>query len=227
MPFILHNGVKKLYFPKSWSVDQARDNYINYIQVENILGGNYAKKSPHQYQTSNFQINVGDVVLDIGSAEALLSLDVIDIAKKIYIFESDEIWIEPLKATFEPYQDKVVIFNKFVSDKNSATEIRLDSCIEFDKVQSLFIKVDIEGSEKLVLENNKHLFEKNINIRVVCCTYHRQNDADIFKVFFESLGYTTEYSDGYMIFIYDNELRAPYFRHGIIRAEKLVNLLER
>jgi len=221
MPFVMHGKNKKLYFPKSWDVEQARATYKKFIERENILGGDYLEKSPHQYQTQNICVKEGDVVLDIGAAEGLFSLDIIDIAKKVYIFESEKIWIEPLFSTFEPYRDKVIIINKRVSNIDSSDEVRLDSCLKLDDVQSLFIKMDIDGFEKRVIEGNRSLFSKDINIRVACCTYHRHNDAEDLKLLFNNIGYKTEYSDGYMIFIYDKDMRPPYFRKGIIRAEKL------
>jgi 16S rRNA A1518/A1519 N6-dimethyltransferase RsmA/KsgA/DIM1 with predicted DNA glycosylase/AP lyase activity len=65
------------------------------------LGGGYMEKMPHQYQTSYFQVKKNDILLDVGCAEALFSLDVIDKVKKVILFESDSVWFDPLKATFE------------------------------------------------------------------------------------------------------------------------------
>jgi len=224
MPYVIHKENRKLYFPKTWGITQAKETYLSFIEVESILGGDYLQKAPHQYQTDDFCVKNGDVVLDIGSAEALFSLEIIDIAKKVYIFESDEKWIEPLKATFEPYQDKVIIINKLVSNVDSVNSVTLESCIELDEIQSLFVKMDIEGYEKLVLEGNLAFFSKNIDLRVACCTYHRHDDADDLKEIFDNLAYKTEYSNGYMLFSYDSDLKAPYFRKGIIRAEKIKKL---
>ena len=71
-----------MYFPETYPVNWAEDLYKNYIETENILGGNYKEKSPHQYQTDEFYIKEGDILLDIGSAEALVALDVIEKVKK-------------------------------------------------------------------------------------------------------------------------------------------------
>lgn len=84
LPFVIHNG-KKLFFPGSYLEKKAGETYINYIENECILGGNYKKKQPHQYQTYNFKIEIGDVLFDIGCAEALISLDSIDIIDKLFI----------------------------------------------------------------------------------------------------------------------------------------------
>jgi hypothetical protein len=79
--------------------------------------------------------------------------------------------------------------------------------------------MDIEGHETSVVESSKEFLLERQNIRIACCTYHRQNDADTLARIFSDSHYEIEYSDGYMLFIYD-ELRAPYFRKGIIRAKK-------
>ena len=82
--------------------------------------------------------------------------------------------------------------------------------------------MDIEGYEKIVIEDNLSLFSQNIDIRLSCCTYHRQTDADDLNTLFKSLGYDTEFSDGYILFSSENNLVPPYFRKGLIRAKKIV-----
>jgi hypothetical protein len=220
MPFVMHNN-KRLYFPKPWDIEQAKGAYANLIQNENILGGGYTEKAPHQYQTDDFRVNEGDVVLEIGAAEALFSLDIIDLVKKIYIFEPKKIWLKPLQATFEPYKDKVEIITKFVSNKDTYNEVKLETCLKLDEFKSVFMKMDIEGFEKLVIEDNISFFSKNTDIRVSCCTYHKQTDAEDFKKIFSGMGYITEYSDGYMLFLGGDDLRPPYFRKGMIRASRI------
>jgi len=219
MPFILHNN-KRLYFPKSWDVEQAKGMYNILIVNENILGGGYTEKAPHQYQNNDFRVHKGDIVLEIGAAEALFSLDIIDLAKKIYIFEPKKIWRKPLQATFEPYKDKVEIIEKYVSNIDSADEVKLETCLKFDDSENFFVKMDVEGYEKLVIEDNISFFSKNTDIRVSCCTYHKHEDADDFKEIFTNLHYNIEYSEGYMLFLSGNDLKPPYFRKGMIRASK-------
>jgi hypothetical protein len=222
MPYVIHKINKKLYFPKNWSEEKAKAEYIHYMEVENLLGGEFTEKMPHQYQTQDFCVKDGDIVLDIGSAEALFALDIVDLAKKVYIFESDRIWIDPLMATFEPYNDKVVIVNKRVSDKDGNGEIKLETCLNHENLENLFIKMDIEGSERKIINDNIWLFSKNINLRVACATYHKQGDANDFNTLFQDLGYETEFSEGFLLFIFDEIQQPPYFRKGILRARKMV-----
>lgn len=218
LPYVIHNG-KMLFFPNNWSIEQSITAYKEFIESENILGGGYRVKSPHQYQTETFQVLEGDVVLDVGCAEALFSLDVIDKVKKIYLFESDIVWISALKATFEPYKDKVQIINKLVSEKDTDSSITLATALKQEDSKNIFIKMDIEGYEVPVILESEIFLRSDRNIKLVCCTYHRQKDAIDLQNIFTKLNYQTEFSEGYMLFIYHDDLKPPYFRNGLIRAK--------
>lgn len=219
LPYVVHYS-KKLYFPSHFSVENARSAYLNFVEKENILGGNYSEKAPHQYQSDKFYVDEDDVLFDIGCAEALFALDVIEKVKKVYLFESNKCWNKPLKATFAPYKDKVVIVNKFVSDSDSRHTVRIDTVLkEENKKDNIFLKMDIEGNEKLVINASRDLLAEERNIKIACCTYHCHNDADEIKTFLGSLGYKTDFSDGYILFTLDN-LQYPFFRKGVLHAIK-------
>ncbi|MDP2338408.1 MAG: hypothetical protein Q8N05_18540 [Bacteroidota bacterium] len=222
MPFVLHKN-KKLYFPRHYNVEKAKQTYLNYFIGENILEGGFLEKAPHQYTTESFSVIDGDIVLDIGAAEGLFLLDVIERVKKGYIFESEKIWIEALSATFEPYREKVTIINKFASNKDSNNELTIDSCLK-NEPGNIFIKMDVEGSENLVLCGAKNVLSRKNNIRAACCTYHNQNDANLLELFFKNLNYSIEFSDGYMLFYLDKNIKPPYFRKGVIRAKNVYEI---
>lgn len=93
--------------------------------------------------------------MDIGAAEGLLSLDCVETACIVYIVEADPVWIPALTATFEQLKDKCTIVNKFVSDHNDNTNIRLDTLLCNESNHQLFIKMDIEGGETNVLNASK------------------------------------------------------------------------
>ncbi|NBB22942.1 hypothetical protein GVN20_26535 [Runella sp. CRIBMP] len=222
MPYVLHTNSKKLYFPETWTIESMKSQYLNLVETENILGGNYLEKAPHQYQTEYFYAKSTDIVLDIGAAEGLFSLEMVDKVKKIYIYEADDLWVKALKATFEPYQDKVVIVNKYVSDKDSKNEITLTNSLKNESLEGVFVKMDIEGDEIKVISGNKSIFDKLIDIRIACCTYHKKDDAQNIKSLLDFMGYSTEFSDGYVLFFWDENIQAPYFRQGMIRAKKVI-----
>lgn len=217
LPFVIHNE-KRLYFAKDFTVDSAKAAYINYIERENILGGGYTTKAPHQYQTDSFKIEPNDILLDIGCAEALLALDNIEKIKKAYLFENDERWMAPLKATFEPFKEKVTIIPKFVSNTDSCTSTTLGSIFNNSKGNSFFIKMDIEGEEENVLLSSQKFLESQNNIKIACCTYHKAHHAKSISNYLKILNYNVEFSDGYILFFYDPNIAPPYFRKGLIRA---------
>lgn len=219
LPFVLHKG-KRLYFPEHYSLDLAKNNYLNLIVTENLLEGGYSDKAPHQYETDSFFVKEGDTLLDIGASEGLFMLNSIDKIKKGFLFEPDKAWLCALNATFEPYKEKVEIVNKLASDKDSTREMTIDTCLKND-LGNIFIKIDVEGSEYSVLTGANSVLGRGGDIRVACCTYHRQNDADLFERFFKNLNYNTEFSEGYMLFHFDETIKPPYFRKGLIRARKI------
>jgi hypothetical protein len=191
------------------------------VEEQGILGGDYYEKAPHQYQTKSFHVKQGDVDLDIGTAEGLFALDSIDKAAKVYLFESDEMWVEALRATFEPYQDKTVLINKFVSDVDTNTQTTLASCLAAESQREIFIKIDIEGDEVKVLKGNKDFFHTGPGIRIACCTYHKNENAEDIKNILKAYGYETEFLDGYMISVHDKNIQPPYFRRGVIRGQRI------
>jgi hypothetical protein len=224
LPYVMHKN-RKLYFVHSWTEEESVKQYKDFIENENILGGGYREKAPHQYQSATFQVKSSDILLDIGCAEALFALDVIDKVKKVILLESDPVWFTPLKATFEKEinEGKVVLIEKNAGKENTSQSVTVDSVLKNEEYESLFIKMDIEGNEIKVVESCTDLMKSGKDIRFSCCTYHRQNDADTLKHIFESNGYRTAFSDGYMLFFLDKRIKYPYFRKGVIRASNSRN----
>lgn len=219
MPYVIHNG-KRLYFPSQMTLENVAGLYRNYIENECILGGGYREKEPHKYESEHIKVEDGDVLLDIGCAEALFALDHIEKARKVYLIESDPYWIDALNATFKPYSEKVTIVRKFISGKDSENAITLKTLLQNDESDSLFIKMDIEGYEHMVLESSIEFLTDKKKVKIACCTYHRAKDFDELSALLASNGFRTEASDGYMIFPFGGELQPPYFRKGVLRAEK-------
>jgi hypothetical protein len=210
MCYVLHDG-KRLYFPKTWDEERVKA-YYNAISSEQDID------SPHRYETADFHVEEGDVIVDVGSAEGNFALDVVERAKKLYLFEVEPIWIEALEATFAPYKNKVVIVNKYVSDNNDENCVTLDNFFSNEKID--FIKADIEGAEPQLLAGAKNILASRTSIKMTLCTYHRHNDAAVLQQVLNTNGFRTEFSRGYMIFIHDRNLRPPYLRRALIRAKR-------
>jgi precorrin-6B methylase 2 len=210
--YVNHN-YKKLFFPKEMAESEIKRYYSESLKEQDF-------NSPHRYIVNGFQVNNDDIVLDVGCAEGLFSLDIIDFAMHVYIFESDDKWIDPLKATFDPWKEKVTIINKYVSDIDSDNTLTLDTyCKNFiSKIN--FIKIDVEGNESRVISGAKKILESNGKIIVTICTYHKQSDFKDFMNIFQHIQYSIKPSDGFMIYYLDHTFEPPYFRRGLLRAIK-------
>jgi hypothetical protein len=210
MKYVLHEN-KKMYFPVDWTEGKIK-NYYNGLLTEQDAD------SPHRYETNDYKVEAGDVIVDIGSAEGIWALTYVENAKKIYLFECQEHWIQALLKTFEPWKNKVEIIKKYVSNSTKGNEITLDDFLQGKEID--FIKADIEGAEIRFLEGAAKTISNTGNLRLLICTYHKQDDAEKIKGILIEHGFSVEYSKGYMIFIYDKDLKEPYIRRGLIRARK-------
>lgn len=207
LKYVFHCG-RKLFFPKKWSKKKIQ-YYYNGLLIEQDIN------SPHRYFTDEYTVD-GGIFIDVGCAEAMSSLEVLDKVEELYLFECDPEWEKPLKMTFKGYEKKVHIIPKYVSDhvddKHTTLAKELGSRIE----ETLFIKLDLNGLEWDVLSASKELINES-KVMVFGTTYHHAEDAEKLFSGLQSLGFRCEFSKGYMLFTL-SEPQYPYFRKGLIRA---------
>jgi hypothetical protein len=203
---------KKLYFKRRWSKKRIQHSF-------NELTREQDPQSPHRYLNDQFKIEDGEVLVDIGVAEGNFALGAVEKASKLILFETDKEWIEALNATFEPWKDKVVIVNKFVSDVTNNTNTTLDDYIAADEKIS-FLKIDVDGAESLLLSGCKRILADQKPLKIALCTYHKNDDEKEFKALLSQNGFETSHSNGFMLFYYDKKMKAPYLRRGLIRGVK-------
>lgn len=177
-------------------------------------------ESPHRYFTKEFCPNQKDIFIDVGAAEGKEALALVDVCKKIYIFEADDNWVKQLNKTFWG-MSSVCVYHCFIGVRdNERKNIKsLDTIFKGMCGEDVFLKLDVEGMEKGVLKGAYELIKKN-NVRICVTTYHRQNDAEELREMLEDMGLCCMYSDNYMLYLSDKNIRPPYFRHGMIRAFK-------
>jgi len=210
MKYVIHEN-KRLYFKKDWDEKKIQIYYNSLLLEQDI-------DSPHRYETADFFVNDDDVVVDAGAAEGNFALSVVEKVKKLYLFESDEEWIEALKATFAQWNEKVEFIRKYVSDSDEGNRITLDTFLGTRAVN--FIKADIEGAEIALLEGCRNILFNSEKLKVVMCTYHKKDDSENIKQILTNLKFNVEFSKGYMLyFLYDPPV-PPYLRKGLIRAVK-------
>lgn len=203
---------RKLYL-KQKSYEKALTYYSELIYEQD-------RKSPHLYSESKIS---GDVLFDCGAAEGFLALDNVNNFSKIYLFEIDSDWIKALECTFSRYMDKVEIINKYVGNANDERNVSLDEILKganIGKGERIFVKIDVEGSEDVVLKGADFMLMQYDNLKLAVCTYHNQNDEVYLRGIVEDYDrFNISYSSGYMIMYYDKNIQSPFLRRGIMRVE--------
>ncbi len=207
LSYTLYQG-KRLYYKDSRN-RHAAAKYFNSLLMEQD------PDSPHRYLDEHFRVDPGDVVVDIGAAEGNFSIDIIEKVKKVYLFEADPLWLKALHTTFAPWKEKVEIIPKMVSARSGDTAVSLDDFFR-NREPLDFIKIDVDGAEKQVIDGMKDLLANKKIKKIALCTYHRQQDADIFSRLLKEYGYGIRFSKGYMIF--RKRIEAPYLRRGVLKA---------
>ena len=138
------------------------------------------------------------MLVDVGVAEGNFALSVQEDASKLFLFEADKERIEPLNATFEPWKNKVLIVNKFVSDVIHSTNMRLYDFISIEETGT-FLKIDIEGGESRLFKGCKRILTDQKPLKTAICTYHKQEDEKEFLSLLTQNGFKTSHSDGFML----------------------------
>lgn len=205
---------KRMYFARKFDSEEKVNDYYRQIMLEQDI------ESPHRYLYEVFQVDSNSVVVDAGVAEGNFALSIIDKVKKIYLFESDPDWIEALKYTFEPYGNKVVIVNKYLSNFVDASTVSIDAFVSEEQVD--FMKLDIEGEEYYALEGARNTISSSNKMKCAVCTYHKEFDYIALSGLLRELGFDVETSKGYMWFPYDRDsiYDLPTLRRTLIRGRK-------
>ena len=212
--YVVYKG-NRLYFKRSYSAQDV-------IAVFNGYCNEQQEHSPHRYLSDRVTVEEGDVVVDIGCSEGIFSLEIVDRASHVYLFEADEGWVEALSQTFKPFKEKVTITAKYVSDRDDGQNVSLDNFIKKERLAHVdVVKMDVEGFERKVLNGAKHAVAQNKMRKLLVCTYHNVHDAEWVAEFLKD--YELEYSEGYMLTALWREIwdiKKPYFVKGVIRAKR-------
>ena len=208
--YVMFEG-KRMYFPKRFTETQV-------IWVVRSILKEQDPQSPHLYLTPDFHIEQNSIVVDAGVAEGNFALSVVEKAKLLYLIECDQEWMEALRLTFAPWNEKVIFVEKFMSDIETETTTSIDSLLKPIPDEKFFIKMDIEGYEQKALKGMKNLVASGSNIKTDICTYHHPNDLQEIKAIVRDYGFKLNVSESYMLFFQPGE--EPSFRKVLIRAEK-------
>lgn len=153
----------------------------------------------HYYQKEKTIIEKEEYLLDIGTAEGLFPLSVIDKCKHIVMIEPSSKFYKTLHKTFASFQDKVTIHKTAIGDYDgdvffeedsligqiSTTNSSTDNKTTIRKIDTLidenqkitYLKADIEGFEQEMLKGAENTIKRN-KPRIAITTYHTENDPD-------------------------------------------------
>ncbi len=159
------------------------------------------------YEQYGVTIDIDDVVLDFGANLGMFTAVAANKGAKVYAFEPVKSTIKALEKTIavNNIAENTIIVDKGVSNKTESvfinisefrsvnsivmnedsTEkeeiqvITLDEFIEETQLKKLdFIKADIEGAERLMLEGAKNTLKK-FKPKLAICTYHFPDDKEV------------------------------------------------
>jgi len=216
LPYVMHGG-RRLYFPARWG--NAGDGLIAYKY--RYLCMEQHPESPHCYLTPALRAARFDTLIDAGCAEGMLALEMIGRVERAVLVECDPAWLPALESTFTPWKHKVTFVCKKLGDTDGADSITLQTLARKYGIRNALVKLDIEGYERQALAGAGDL--KEYARAVLCCTYHRADDAAVLAGELARCGYRPEFSRGYMLFASPPDWlplpEPPYFRKGLVRAE--------
>ena len=212
LPWVEHQG-RRLFFPAHWNDGLVRYKY-RYLCMEQDPG------SSHCYLTPELREKRFDVLIDAGCAEGMLALELIDTVERVLLIECDADWLPALEATFVPWKDKVMILRQTLGDTDRDEGVTLRTLARRFDIHNALLKLDIEGFEGQAIAGAGDL--PGYASAVLCCTYHRAQDADARSDALGRYGYRLSFSKGYMLFAsppaYLPLPEPPYFRRGLVRA---------
>lgn len=181
-----YNFNYKLYWPSVFSIDR----------LNQVICESFDKNDWHYYQKKGTEIENGEIILDIGTAEGLLPISVIDKCAHIYMIEPSKLFCNCLEKTFYDFKEKTTIFNVAVGNEDGEVnfdENSLDGMIQdqftessqkikIQKIDSLlenkkitYLKADIEGFELEMLKGAARTITQN-KPKIAITTYHTQNN---------------------------------------------------
>ncbi|MBQ2885478.1 MAG: FkbM family methyltransferase [Alphaproteobacteria bacterium] len=204
---------KRMYLARSINTEQKARYYVNQMLMEQD------SRCPHCYWNFDKLSDVVGSVVDVGTAEGIFGLKIIEQVEHLYMIEVDEEWIEALSKTYARYMEKVTIIKKLASSFDDSENIKLDTL--FQNINIAAIKMDIEGMELEALTGAKNIICKN-NLLLAICTYHHEEDNKKIGEFLKGIGYRCSNSEGWVICQGEWELdrEETGFRRALIFAEK-------
>lgn len=178
----------EIIYPLYWPVQFPVEG------VQQVTAETFDKNDWHYYRKKYTEIQPGEILLDVGTAEGLFPLAVIDLCQKVMMIEPNGFFIHSLTKTFKSFGKKAEIFHTAVGNRNG--EISLDgnslsghiseyptegSKIPIRRIDDLiqekitYLKADIEGYELEMLKGAVETIRK-YKPTIAITSYHTLNN---------------------------------------------------
>jgi len=206
-------GERKIFFPAKMSDALIADSVRVGLMEQD-------KRSPHRYLPAASMDIGGGVAILCGASDGLYALEIIDKFDKIFLFEANTDWVEPIKNTLKDYLPKIEIVPLFISDQDGPGAISLDTFLKDKNVVVNYIQADIENAEIKLLKGARKLLERSTELKLCLCCYHTAHQEKELTDFLQQLNYTVRPSAGFLLMWMDVPLRPPFLRRGVLYANR-------
>jgi FkbM family methyltransferase len=189
-----------LYWPRECSIEG----------ISQVASETFDRNDWHFYQKDHTPVSPDDIILDVGAAEGLFALSVINKCKQIILIEPNDYFVRALGMTFQAYVDKVTIHHIAVGNREGEVTFDQDSLsgkvdgsaasgllrkiTTVDKLlgdaRITYLKADLEGYEMEMLKGAKTTIQRN-RPKIAITSYHTENVAT--EIIRELKSYVPEY----------------------------------
>ncbi|MGC3999834.1 MAG: FkbM family methyltransferase [Anaeromyxobacter sp.] len=211
LPYAVVRG-QRVYFPAHYTAPAVRFAVAEALYEQD-------ERSPHRYRHGPGCPATGDAAVLIGASDGIFALSILPSLRRLWVFEPDPKWQEPLARTLSPWRDRVEIVSAFVGAQSRPGAVSLDDFFRVQADVPDFIQADVEGGEHEVLAGARRLIQSAPRLALSVCTYHRQGDFETLSRTLASMGCRVAPSRGYVI-VHSQVLEPPYLRRAVVYASK-------
>ncbi len=178
-----------LHHPLYWPVQFPTDS------IYQVAAETFDPQDWHYYQKNHTPVESGEVLLDVGTAEGLFPLTVVEKCRKIIMVEPHPLLYRTLERTFAGHRNKVQLIHSAVGNQTGqlffeggsltgqiAKDGTSGELVQVNKIDDLipagekitFLKADIEGFELPMLQGAAETIRRNRPKIAITC-YHNEN----------------------------------------------------